>query len=390
MIIKLVTAIKARFKASTMSNNLYIGLMTGTSLDGIDYALTNITKSSLKVLDTGYLDYSTQLRNTIRKLRNSKGKVYLDDVHSCTQEIAVVASQLIESRLAEKKFRDSNIIAIGYQGQTIHHHPQPYNRYSYQLNPAIAINAITAIPVVSDFRQTDIALGGQGAPLTPAFHRHFFWNDTEMKVVLNIGGIANATLLDKQRNKPIVAFDTGPGNTLIDEWCQKEFGKLYDENGKLARNGKLIKKLLNTLMKDAYFRKEPPKSTGQEYFNLDWLMQYMGNDKTYVKTDVLNTLTELTAYSCAKSIIKYQPQTKNTILCGGGSKNEYLVERLSHHLPGVQLSLSNKYGLAYNYVESVAFAYFAFCNINRIKTDLRSTTGSKEKTILGSYVNCYQ
>ena len=372
-----------------LNSNYYIGLMTGTSLDGIDYALTYIDNLKLEVLDTGYCNYPKQLRNDLKRFRNGGSTISLDAAYSYSNQINSRASQLINNALKKNNIQNNQICAVGYQGQTIYHNPSKENRYSYQLNLASKLNYNTQIPVVSDFRQSDIALGGQGAPLTPAFHHKYFYHNDESRAILNIGGIANVTLLKKESANDIIAFDTGPGNTLIDEWSQKNFGVLYDKDGRLAQEGEVIEDLLNDLLSDSYFLAKAPKSTGQEYFNLNWLHKYLYNHNQYTKTDILTTLTELTAKSCANSITHYLSNVNQIIVCGGGVKNSYLISRIQSHLPNTKINDSDYFGISSSYLEAVAFAYFAYCNVKKIKIDLRSVTGASAPAILGSYAHLF-
>ena len=385
-----------------------IGLMTGTSLDGIDYALVEINDQAINVLDVAFAPYPIDLQNRLRQLRDTSllqaGTIPLELSYELSQDIARRCADLIDAQMHATIAQNLLIDAIGYQGQTIHHHPQKNVPYSFQLIDAELLNQLTAIPVVSNFRQSDIANGGEGAPLTPVFHQQFLSSPTEARAVINLGGIANASLLppignahpnSDSRNantapntEQPIAFDCGPGNTLLDEWCRTQFGAPFDKGGTLAQAGNIAPSLLEELIADRYFYQAPPKSTGQEYFNLNWLNKKMGNYQNCTRQDILATLTELTAHTTINACTTHMPDLQQIILCGGGAKNDYLINRMKEHTD-IPITISNEYGIDSDYLEAIAFAYFAGCRLTNTPLNFHFATGSRGAIIHGTVCDAY-
>jgi anhydro-N-acetylmuramic acid kinase len=275
----------------------------------------------------------------------------------------------------------SSVIAIGSHGQTIRHRPDADVPFSLQIGDASVIARDTGIDVVSDFRSADIKAGGQGAPLAPAFHAAVFQVADEHRSVINIGGIANLTLLPAGSKKDITGFDSGPGNNLMDAWMKKINGHSYDRNGLWASTGTINESLLEDLLDDHYFKLAPPKSTGFEYFNLSWLESYQVSSLR--ADDVQATLCELTACSIAQAIKDYARETQKILICGGGAHNEHLMTRLGANLPGYPISSTDTFGVHPDWVEAMAFAWLAKQTISGLPGNLPAVTGARAAVVLG-------
>lgn len=286
-------------------------------------------------------------------------------------------------RLLEKcSIKSSEIAAIGCHGQTIRHRPEL--GFTLQIcNPAL-LAELTKITVVADFRNRDIAAGGQGAPLVPAFHRSAFQHHTINRVVLNIGGIANLSYLPV--NEEVTGFDSGPGNMLMDAWSEKIKGQAYDENGDWAASGKVIPSLLQDLLSEPFFTLAPPKSTGRDLFSLSWLMEHINTDDSPV--DIQRTLLELTAQSIADAVQQHCPNAEELYLCGGGAHNLALIARLRDLLQPVKIALSDALGISVNSVEGAAFAWLAQQCLQHKPGNLPAVTGAKGPRILGAIYAC--
>jgi anhydro-N-acetylmuramic acid kinase len=280
-----------------------------------------------------------------------------------------------------------DIAAVGCHGQTIRHRPplqqnkppQPLP-YTLQIGDPNRIAELTGITTIADFRRRDIAAGGQGAPLVPAFHAYALHSSSERRVALNIGGIANITLLSAASG--IGGFDTGPGNTLMDLWTQLHFQQACDQGGKLAANGSLDQALLSGMLADSYFQLAPPKSTGREYFNLDWLRRYLPS--SYIDAlNVLTTLTHLTAHSIVNAVRNFAPQTERVLVCGGGVHNTFLMELLAELLAPCPVVSTSEAGLDPNFVEATAFAWLAKQTLEGKPGNLPEVTGATRPVVLG-------
>ena len=319
----------------------YIGLISGTSVDGVDAVVVN---DDIKLLAHCHLPYPQKLRTQLKQISQTLS-LNLHTLAEIDRAVAALFSEAAVSVLKKAALNAQDITAIGSHGQTIYHLPK---RYSLQIGHPALIAEQTGICVVADFRMNDIAAGGEGAPLMPAFH-HFFLNSTPANV-LNLGGIANLTIDDSRRLR---AFDTGPANTLMDNWIETHLNKPYDKQGHWAKDGLLDIKLLQRLLSDAYFNKKPPKSTGVEYFNLNWLnAQLNGNEKPQ---DVQRTLLELSAQSIANCI----DNTNDIFICGGGVHNDFLIQRIRELCPHNTVASTAVLSIHPDYVEAAGFAYLA-------------------------------
>ena len=288
--------------------------------------------------------------------------------------------------LAETGIEPAGIKAIGSHGQTIRHEPNAAKPYSLQIGNPEIIAAETGIDVVADFRSADIRAGGQGAPLVPAFHKAIFSAATENRVVVNIGGIANITVLPADPAIAVTGFDTGPGNTLMDAWARQHLDTAMDAGGQWAAGGTCDEQLLEMLLGDAYFSLAPPKSTGREYFNLDWLSGFSAVNNIAAE-DVQATLCSLTARTIIEAIDNYAPNTRRLLVCGGGIHNDCLMQQLTTGLPGSAVESTAQYGLDPDWVEAVAFAWLAKQKLEARPGNLPEVTGAIRPVILGTLVH---
>lgn len=361
-------------------NDLYIGLMSGTSLDAVDATLIDFTNDSPTLIATHQHELPKTLRNEILALcypgENAIQRMGETDVK--------LGRLFADSALALLKKTNSSIAdinAIGSHGQTIRHMPDSNVPFTLQIGDPNIIAAQTGITTIADFRRRDMALGGQAAPLAPAFHDYLFRDREGAIGVLNIGGIANLTLLPTDRTALIIGFDTGPGNTLMDAWCLKHIGKPYDKNGEWALNGNCDNDLLKQLLADPYFQKPPPKSTGREHFHLDWLQNYL--DESIKMEDVQATLLELTARSITDALDSRLRGNGAAYLCGGGAQNTALVNRLGE-LCRCAIQNMESIGIHPDWIEAAAFAWLARQTLLGKPGNIPSVTGAKATSILGA------
>lgn len=374
-----------------MKQELYIGVMSGTSADGIDLVLAEINESSFQLIDFVSSTYSEALRSEIKEL-SSPGA---DEINRSAQlgiKLSKETAKLIKQLLDKANTNASEVSAIGYHGQTIRHHPATEHAYSVQIGCPSTLAYLTGITTITDFRMADIAAGGQGAPLVPAFHQFAFQTAGKHRFILNIGGIANISYLPAHDHSPVIGFDTGPGNTLIDEWTYLHQGKYYDEGGEWAATGSIIPELLAALLSDNYIQKPVPKSTGKEHFNLAWLASHLNAIASYSIEDVQRTLVEFTAVSIANSIKQIlttiSPSDGQVYVCGGGVHNQTLMQALKQLLSHFTVHSTEELGLPPQLVEGSAFAWLARQTLNGKTGNLPSVTGATNKRILGGiYLN---
>jgi anhydro-N-acetylmuramic acid kinase len=360
-------------------NELFIGLMSGTSLDGMDAVLVNFGEKSqdIKIIGHSYVPYEDKLKMALLRL-HSPNTNELEESLVIGNIVSKKAYEAIESLLKKTNVVSKDIRAIGFHGQTIRHQPQ--KGFTLQIgNPAL-LAELSNINVIADFRSRDIAASGQGAPLVPAFHQEIFSHPTTCRAILNIGGIANVTLLNPKTT--VSGFDTGPGNILLDHWSKTHRNQAFDENGAWAKEGKIIKTLLDIFFKDAYFEKTAPKSTGRDHFNEAWLNKHL--QKSYSRQDIHRTLLELTALSIAKAIDSHDANITEIYLCGGGALNSFLVERLKALMPKIKIQPTDLLGIPTQYVEAAAFAWLAKQMLFSKQGNLPEVTGAKGLRILGA------
>jgi anhydro-N-acetylmuramic acid kinase len=361
--------------------NYYIGLMSGSSLDGIDTVLVDLADNKKPaVLATTQAAIPTDIRTTL--LDAYQTPIDLAQAAQLDSQLGELFAKSVLRLLTQCRLSAHDIRAIGSHGQTIYHVPNERYPYSIQLGSPSVIAALTQITTVAHFRELDLAYGGQGAPLAPLFHQHVFANPDETRVVVNIGGMANITWLSPR--EPIRGFDTGPGNVLSDLWYQQHQQGPYDIDGMWGSSGNIHPRLLKQLLATAYFQQPPPKSTGREQFNLPWLHRHLTTLNANVSAaDVQTTLVELTAYSIAQGIDGLPTAPTSVIVCGGGAYNHYLMQRLQHHLAPATLISSERHGILPDWVEAAAFAWFAHQTLARAPQDLTHITGSSQPHILG-------
>ena len=365
-------------------DNYYVGLMSGTSLDAIDAVLIRIgDKGGLEVISMLTTKYPEHITGQLRNLISGKTES-LHALCSVDTELGEIYANVTLDLLSRSAYKPHDIMAIGCHGQTIRHQPDGRNPYSLQIGNPSVVTEKTGITTVADFRARDIAAGGQGAPLVPAFHRAVFSDPEQQRIIVNIGGIANITMLPQLKRKETVSgYDTGPGNCLLDAWTLSCRGLNYDENGDWASSGQLDRTMLDSLLADKYFSKSSPKSTGTDYFNLDWLESTYPLATEMNAEDVQATLAELSAHTIALHIIREGYDDNAIYLCGGGVHNEDLVERLRRHLPNTSILTTEAIGLDPDYVEATAYAWLAWCTMERQAGNLPAVTGARHPVILG-------
>lgn len=352
--------------------SLCIGLMSGTSADGMDACLTEISDTGIRLIDALCVEYPPDVSQFFRALAISE-TLSAELIMDADRLIAQYACQAVAELLKKSNHNADQITLIGSHGHTLRHRPQP-DGFSWQIGDPSWIAEHTGITCIADFRRRDIAAGGEGAPLVPAFHR-FALGVKPGVAVLNIGGIANLTFLDKD----LLGYDTGPGNALMDEWCQRITGETCDRNGDYARSGVLIPELLQTLLAHPYFEECAPKSTGREAFNLD----AAGDLSAYAVEDVAHTLTEFSAQSICNEILKYEKPIDELLVCGGGLNNLWLIERVNALLPGIEVKSTADAGIDPEWMEAMAFAWLGSRTMNRQTGNAFEVTGALGDRILG-------
>jgi anhydro-N-acetylmuramic acid kinase len=363
-------------------SGLFLGLMSGTSLDGIDCAICKIDADKLSLIGSHLQPWPEAIRKRLVQLIETDSSI--DELMQLHQLCATEFSHAALECLKIHKIKPSDVAAIGCHGQTVRHAPDQKPAYTLQIgNPAL-ISELTGITTVSDFRNRDIAAGGQGAPLVPAFHRHLL-PGAENTVILNIGGIANITVITPERT---FGYDTGPGNRLLDDWYRLKMTGNHDRDGMFAASGSINGELLNKLLTDPYFARHAPKSTGTDYFNLAWLKRYLADTGSLKDADVQATLSELSAVTIAEQVRLSAAGAERLLICGGGWHNRDLVNRLESHLPGLQISSTAEIGVDPDWMEAMAFAWLASRCLNRQPGNLPEVTGATGERVLGSITYC--
>lgn len=357
--------------------------MSGTSLDGIDAALVDFSSNTPTLVKAINFPLPTELRESIKSLC-TPGNNEIDQLGSVDIQLATIFAKAVKQLLKETNISAEHVHAIGSHGQTIRHRPNEH--FTLQIGDPNTLAELTGITTVADFRRRDMAAGGQGAPLAPAFHAAMFGSSTQTRVILNIGGMANVTVLQKQlpadAEHPVIGFDTGPGNVLMDAWIQRHQQRAYDKNGQWAAAGTVNEQLLEQLLQDDFFSREPPKSTGREHFNLAWLEQQLNQfGQTIDPVDVQATLSELTVSSVQKAVAQFAPES--IVVCGGGAHNIDLMKRLSGQCSTATVVVSDELGLSADWVEAVAFAWLARERLAHRPGNLPSVTGAGRPVVLG-------
>ncbi len=359
--------------------------MSGTSLDGVDGVLADFSDGQMLVLHHCSTSFPSDLRAELLAL-NTAGPNELHRAALAGNALAQRYASVVHTLLEQTHTPANAVRAIGAHGQTVRHRPQEFGGtgYTLQLNQPALLAELCGIDVVADFRSRDVAAGGQGAPLVPPFHQAFFGHPDTTLAVLNIGGIANITLLDPTSDTPVIGFDCGPGNALMDGWCQTHTGQPFDAGGNWAAKGCVNSELLATLLSEPFFEKLPPKSTGRDLFNAAWLNHHLLPFENLPPQDVQATLAELTAQSCALTLRTLTPACSTLVICGGGALNSHLMRRLAHQLPACQVQSSQAMGLPPLQVEATAFAWLARQTRLRRTSSLPNVTGAKGARILGA------
>lgn len=362
---------------------LYIGLMSGTSTDGIDAALVEFVGDNFQLLAFEYTAFSEATKKDIQDLSTPDSAIKLENYGSLDSKLGQLFAKACTSLLKNNNISGSKVTAIGNHGQTVYHAPQLTSAFSLQIGDPNIIAEETGITTIADFRRRDIAAGGQGAPLVPAFHQAAFsktFNLSKQNIcIVNIGGIANITYLSENN---ATGFDTGPGNTFMDYWTQKNLNTAYDKHGAWAKSGTSIQNLVSNLKQDAYFKIPSPKSTGKEYFSIDWLNNHLQKFSHCQAKDIQASLCQFTAETIAEAIYVQSTKTDHTLICGGGVHNKYLVELISKQLPH-PVSSSAEFGINPDHVEAIAFAWLARQTIHNLSGNLIEVTGANRPVILG-------
>ncbi len=361
---------------------LFVGLMSGTSIDAIDAVLVEFTTTNLQLKAVHSHPWPSSLRDPLLMLsQHQQGQSTLDEIAYLDIKTGELFAQATLTLLEKTSVAPDQINAIGSPGQTLYHHPNGNIPYTWQLGDPNVIAQLTGITTVADFRRRDVAAGGQGAPLTPAFHNALLRSSQEDRVVVNIGGIANITVLPANPNSPVIGFDTGPGNALLDAHIYQQQQLSLDKQGNWAATGQVQAALLETLLSDSYFSRLAPKTTGRDYFNLDWLTRYTAS-YSYRSKDVQATLAQLTIISIAQAVLPYHPQ--RLLVCGGGVHNSLLMNGLAQQLPYCQVESTSTLGIDPDWVEAVTFAWLAKQRLEQQPSNLPSVTGARQAVILGS------
>ncbi|MFZ0219889.1 MAG: anhydro-N-acetylmuramic acid kinase [Candidatus Aquirickettsiella sp.] len=363
---------------------LYIGLMSGTSMDAVDAALVDFSTMQPKLLAT----YKSPLPNTLRKALTklyTANSINIIKFAELDQKIAFISVEAVKKLLEESKYSAKDILAIGSHGQTVFHYPHLSTYpFTIQIGDPNIIAEKTGITTMADFRRRDIAAGGQGAPLTPAFHNTIFRNKKEDTIVINLGGIANITYLPANIKAAVLGFDTGPANCLLDQWIHSHLKCWFDEGGRWAASATFDPALLKQFLSDPYFQLKPPKSTGPEYFNFKWIQSQLASlNRPLTPVIVQATLCELVAVSIARAIQVLKSNHGTILLCGGGSKNSYLKKRIHQHCRQHLLLLTDDRGVSSDWLEAMAFAWIAKQTLEGKCSNLPEVTGAKNPTILG-------
>ena len=364
------------------ADGLYVGLISGTSADGIDAALVRFDPDC-RVLAAATFPYPDDLRSRLLAVaQDPDGAISVDDFGVLDARVADCFARATLQLIADAGVKAAAVTAIGSHGQTIRHRPNGEWPFTLQIGDPSRIVEKTGITTVADFRRRDMAAGGQGAPLASAFHAAMMADPGEARVVLNIGGIANLTLL--QPGKPVLGFDCGPGNALMDAWVMQHYGQPFDTDGRLASQGTVEAALLQRLMDEPYLRQPPPKSTGREQFHLAWLQrQLSAHGSTLNPADVLATLLDFTTASIRDALERWLPDCRRVLVCGGGWKNGALIRRLAKRLPDISVDSTEALGLDPDYIEAATFAWLARETLASRPGNEPAVTGASGHRILG-------
>lgn len=363
--------------------------MSGTSLDGVDAVLARCLPDAarpLEVVHHGHVPFEPGLRHDLMAL-NTPGQDELHRSALAANALSRVYNGLVARVLQEAGVQAHEVRAIGAHGQTVRHRPGEFDGtgYTHQLNNPALLAELSGITVVADFRSRDVAAGGQGAPLVPAFHQAMFAQAGQTVAVLNVGGIANLSVV---RDAGVTGWDCGPGNALMDAWCEQHTGATYDDEGNWAASGTVAQGLLPKLQQTSYFETRPPKSTGRDMFHIPWLLQHLNqlqqDGVQLPPQDVQATLCELSAWACAKDVQRHAADAQQLAVCGGGALNTHFMRRLAARLPGVEVLRTDAWGLPVMQVEAAAFAWLAYKTLRGESGNLPKATGAQGARVLGA------
>lgn len=366
---------------------LYVGAMSGTSLDGVDAVLADIddeTRQPRATLGHVHLAMPPALHGELLALNSPSGS---DEMHRsalAANAVAALYAAAVDELLRRTGTAAQRVAAIGAHGQTVRHRPGGFDGtgYTLQLLNGALLAERTGIDVVCDLRSADVVAGGQGAPLVPAFHAACFGGGAT-SVVLNVGGIANITVLPADGT--VTGFDCGPGNVLMDLWCREHLGVAYDDEGRIAARGRVLAQLLSRMLAEPYLALPPPKSTGRDLFREDWLRSHLPPGHGCAAPDVLATLCELTATAAVQAVRGHAAGAQELLVCGGGAANRHLMQCLARLLPGVAVRTTASRGVAPDQVEAYAFAWLAACRLHRVPAALPAVTGARGARVLGAW-----
>ncbi|WP_407434920.1 anhydro-N-acetylmuramic acid kinase [Lelliottia sp.] len=363
-----------------MKSGRYIGVMSGTSLDGVDVVLAAIDENMVAQQASLTWPIPVALKEAILSICQGQ-QLTLSQLGQLDVRLGALFGDAVLALMHQENLHPQDIVAIGCHGQTVWHEPTGDAPHSLQIGDNNQIVAKTGVTVVGDFRRRDIALGGQGAPLVPAFHEALLAHPVERRMVLNIGGIANLSMLIP--GQPVRGYDTGPGNMLMDAWIWRQRRMAYDKDALWAREGKVIIPLLQTFLSDPYFAAPAPKSTGREYFNYGWLERQLAQFPGLAAQDVQATLVELTAMSISEQV-QLSGGCERLLVCGGGSRNPLVMARLAGLLPGTEVTTTDEAGISGDDMEALAFAWLAWRTVAGLPGNLPSVTGAREASVLGA------
>ena len=368
--------------------NRYIGLMSGTSLDGIDGVLTAVSEATCRqqLLAAAFTPFDADLRTDLLSLQSS-GADEIQREALAANQLAHLYADCVARLLAIADIAASGVTAVGVHGQTIRHRPEL--GYTRQTNNPALLAELTGIDVVADFRSRDVAAGGQGAPLVPAFHQAVFGQSGEARVVVNIGGITNLSVLDGELAAHVTGFDTGPGNMLMDAWIARHRQQAYDQDGAWAASGTVDRVLLADLRGEPFFALPPPKSTGRDLFGLAWLDRLLASRPAVSPEHVQATLAALTATTLVDAIVRFAPTARKIFICGGGAYNGHLMHMIAAALFGqghaAMVASTAALGVSPSHVEALAFAWLAERFVQRQPGNLPAVTGASGPRILGAF-----
>ncbi len=375
---------------SSLDTEFHIGIMSGTSMDGIDGILASFDSAGRPTLKAHIAqEFTLELKNALMDLQ-SPGENELHREALAANALAIAYSKVVEELIAQTGISAKQIRSIGAHGQTIRHQPGLHDGLGYtkQTLNASLLAELTQIDVIADFRSRDISANGQGAPLVPAFHAAQFGSPSANRAILNLGGIANLTLLPKSNQSAVLGFDCGPGNVLMDLWICKHQSKPFDAKGEWASSGNVIPELLEQLLSEEFISQNAPKSTGRDLFNQTWLDQFLTQDSNYPPENVQATLAHYTAHSALIHLLKYQNNCDELLVCGGGVRNDFLMSLLKNeitqHMPSTKVSSTAELGVDPQTVEALAFAWLAWAHLHNVPANLPAVTGARGPRILGA------